>query len=555
MRGRAGDASLPAQVASALARALSPGTPLLLALSGGRDSTLLLHLLRFGAGGRPLPGWEAVTALHVDHGMRSGSRGDAHWVRGLCTAWDVPLRLHRLDPPPRSESEAREARYRLLARVAREEGCGGVVLAHHAGDQAETVLFRLLRGGAGPRGLAGIPAVRPLGPWGPEGREAPRVIRPLLEARHEAMEAWARHHRVPRRVDPTNLAPGPARNRIRNRILPALERVEPGFGEELLALAAVARAREEGLARLLEGLLQRVRLDPGRRVPGDRGPHVSSDPGGARVQALDRTLLLRLPDALLAELLRAAIRGGGGRLSRRGTEDLVRFVRQGESGRRLEPGPGVRVVRDFDTLLLSVSRVQASPAEGAAPDVPTAHRALMVPSRSAPAEPALPTPELLLEGSAGEGRWAPAGPSGPAWEARWWTGGTDPDTTPAHRISLPVHLLRLPSHLLHLPLRLRGRRPGDRIRVSLAPDDRGSPSRRRLKKLLTERRVSRGDRDHLPLLVDGEGLVIWVPGVWASRVPPGHPRNPWTLELTELSRPHPGSPPQGTPWPPSEQSP
>ncbi|HEX6037412.1 tRNA lysidine(34) synthetase TilS, partial [Longimicrobium sp.] len=124
----------------------------LVAVSGGCDSVALLHLLRFAADDAGL----RVSAAHFDHAMRPGSEGDAAWVCGLCRAWGVPLMDARADIPPRTEAEARDARYAFLRRA--QEACGAAFLAtaHHADDQAETVLFRVLRG-TGLGGLAGIP--------------------------------------------------------------------------------------------------------------------------------------------------------------------------------------------------------------------------------------------------------------------------------------------------------------------------------------------------------------------------------------------------------------
>src|ERR1044071_5937228 len=137
----------------------------LVALSGGADSVALLHLLRFGS---PDAG-RALFAAHFDHAMRPESAGDAAWVAGLCRAWGVPLVSGRADAGLRTEEEARDARYAFLRQAREEARAEWIATAHHADDQAETVLFRVLRG-TGIAGLAGIPAV-----------DAPRgLVRPLL---------------------------------------------------------------------------------------------------------------------------------------------------------------------------------------------------------------------------------------------------------------------------------------------------------------------------------------------------------------------------------------
>jgi tRNA(Ile)-lysidine synthase len=127
------------------------------ALSGGPDSTALLLALH--ALGVPL------VAAHLDHGLRRGSAGDAAAARMLARSLGIPFRSLRLRALRRRargslEDAARRERYAFLARIARREKAAAVAVAHHLDDRAETVLHRLLQGGALP-GLAGIPATAP----------------------------------------------------------------------------------------------------------------------------------------------------------------------------------------------------------------------------------------------------------------------------------------------------------------------------------------------------------------------------------------------------------
>src|SRR5687767_12137918 len=178
----------------------------LVACSGGLDSVVLLHLFRESA---ELLGVR-VSAAHFDHAMRDDSGADADWVAGLCRAWTIPLLRDRAQQNLRAEADARVARYAFLERAAASAGADRIATGHHADDQAETVLFRLLRG-TGLDGLSGIPVRRG------------QVIRPLLLASREELESYARSHRLSWREDLSNRSLAFARNRIRTGLLPAIE--------------------------------------------------------------------------------------------------------------------------------------------------------------------------------------------------------------------------------------------------------------------------------------------------------------------------------------------
>ena len=289
---------------------------MLVALSGGVDSVVLLHLLHFGAERRP------VVAAHFDHAMRAGSAADAAWVAGLCRAWEVPLVRGRADPPPRSEADARTARYAFLEQAAAQAGAALIATGHHADDQAETVLFRAARG-AGLRGLRGILPRRGM------------VVRPLLPFTRAEIGAYARAAGLRWREDPTNVAGTYARNRIRAEVLPALEEVVPGAARALARLAGQARAAERAWEALLDGLLETV---------------VLADSQEAAEVARDR--LLAYPSEIQGRILRLLLRRHGFAPGWAGTRAAVEFTTSGASGRGLRLAGGVRLEREFDRLLL-----------------------------------------------------------------------------------------------------------------------------------------------------------------------------------------------------------
>ncbi|MGH7681102.1 MAG: tRNA lysidine(34) synthetase TilS, partial [Candidatus Eiseniibacteriota bacterium] len=221
--------------------------PVLVAVSGGPDSVALWHFLvaeaeRRGAGrvskGPPAP----VIAAHVNHGLRGAeSDGDARFVRTLAKRWGVPIVETRLRSSGGSSEETlRGARYAALHTLAREAGADRVFVAHTADDQAETVLFRLVRG-AGLKGLGGMPV---------RGRvEGVRVMRPLLGTTRDQVLDYLSRHRLRYRTDSTNASPKPIRNFLRLEILPRLrERMNASARDAILRAADAIRETDGYLA-------------------------------------------------------------------------------------------------------------------------------------------------------------------------------------------------------------------------------------------------------------------------------------------------------------------
>ena len=186
-------------------------------LSGGRDSVALLHAL---AQLRGEFGFD-LSALHVHHGLSPNADSWADFCIRLCDSLDIPFRCTRVAVDRAGgqgiEAAARAARYAAFAALDVE----WIALAHHRGDQAETVLHHLLRG-TGLRGLSGMPVERAISP-----ASGPRLIRPLLDVPRALIEDYAGRHALEWVDDESNLDSGYTRNRLRNDILPALARQFP----------------------------------------------------------------------------------------------------------------------------------------------------------------------------------------------------------------------------------------------------------------------------------------------------------------------------------------
>ncbi len=217
---------------------IPPDSRLLVAVSGGADSLALLHMLRELA-----PALDChLHAATFDHGLRGAAgAADARFVAETAAAWNVPVTVGAADVSALAQREklsieaaARQARYDFLASSARQIGAERVAVAHHAGDQAETVLLHLLRG-SGIRGLAGMAAQAPL-----PGHPDLTAIRPLLAVSRAAIETYCREHDLHPREDASNTDITYLRNRLRHETLPYLQTINPQITRVLAQLADVA---------------------------------------------------------------------------------------------------------------------------------------------------------------------------------------------------------------------------------------------------------------------------------------------------------------------------
>ncbi len=203
------------------------------AVSGGRDSTALLHCTTRGA---RLLGIHVV-ALHVHHGLLDQADAWQAQVRRQAGRWGAGFAFCRLQTRPAAgqsvEAWARAERYRALAQMAQQAQCGIVLLAHHRRDQAETWLLQALRGG----GSAGLSAMPDLA-----DRHGLVWARPWLNVPREAIEAYVRRHRLAHADDGSNADPRYARNRLRLQVWPALLDAFPDAEKALTSAARQAQA-------------------------------------------------------------------------------------------------------------------------------------------------------------------------------------------------------------------------------------------------------------------------------------------------------------------------
>ena len=304
-------------------RLCQPGQRVGVAVSGGADSVCLLHVLLELA-----PEWDLrLHVLHLNHQLRGEeSMGDECFVRELAASMGLPGSFRSVDiaaAPGNLEEAARRARLEFF-RDEMSQGLDRVATGHTRTDQAETVLFRLLRG-AGGEGLA---AIRP--------KTADGVVRPLLDVHRAEVEEYLRGRGIPWRTDSSNASPRFARNRIRHSLLPQLAREwNPAIGETLARTADWAQVEEE---------YWRVEID---RLAALHFRHGDGD------IVVNANVLSELPLAVARRLVRRAMRvARGAGFSH--VDAVVRLADPGRGHGRVQLA-GLEVTRSLDWLRFSVA--------------------------------------------------------------------------------------------------------------------------------------------------------------------------------------------------------
>jgi len=316
----------------------SPAVPLRVALSGGIDSVVLLHGLAALRADRLVGELDAV---HVDHGLHPDSAAWAAACASHCAELGVALRAVNVTVPrcagDSPEAAARAVRYAALADGLEHGQC--LLTAHHGDDQMETVLLQLLRG-AGPAGLAAMPACRAFADgW---------LIRPLLDFTRAELETWAQSRGLVWQEDPSNEDCAPGRNYLRHKVVPALRQRWPAVAASLGRSAGHCAEAQ----RLLEDLgaidLEAVAKDD-----------------GLRAEALAQLSEARQRNLLRLWLRRRGLPLPGVRRLQTLVEDLIP-ARRDASAEVSWPGASVRKYRDrlfaLDASQLKVLAHQPEPS-------------------------------------------------------------------------------------------------------------------------------------------------------------------------------------------------
>ncbi len=304
------------------------GERVLVALSGGPDSVCLLHILS-----RMRKQWRlGLMAVYIDHGLRDNTEDEIKFCRDFCKSLDVEFDSFKINVKSYASDEglsiqeaARILRYRLLEEEAIRQDADRIATGHHADDQAETLILRLIRG-TGPVGLAGIPPVRG------------KVIRPLIETERWMIEEYLRQHDLKFVIDPSNFKKDYLRNRVRHEIMPILKRYNPRIVNTLFRTAQILREENDFInIQVTKALMRLISRKDNERVELFLTP----------MENLDRVILRRALLVVINEV--KGLRG----ISSEHIEEIIDLIQEGQTGARLYLPRDIRVIKGYSTLVIT----------------------------------------------------------------------------------------------------------------------------------------------------------------------------------------------------------
>ncbi len=463
------------------------GQRLLVAVSGGADSVALLRLLMDAPPERCL----ALLVAHFDHRLRPDSGADAHFVRELATRLGLESHIGTWDDPATGEAAARAARHAFLQRTAQLFSCDAIALAHQQDDQLETVLMRLGRG-SGPRGLLGMRWRR---------RAAVDLVRPLLDCPHAELVLYLRGIGQTWIEDPANEDSTKTRNRVRHRVLPALD---AAFGRVWRDSWSASLEDQRALWTWAEDTASALLATANRRRVGATGEALDLAPLRAADEALRRAALQQWLDPLGQIDLRRA------HLAR--ASDLICHGRNGD---KIALARDMQLAIEAQCVLLVVPATRPAQAtSGAATRAAAQPWSLEIQS----IDPRIALEEIVS--------FAPGVMAEP-----------HEDYPPEAEIVL---FAAGPEFVTRTPL------PGESLRLL------GAPGARRIRRILQDRRVPPRLRATWPVVADSQGIV-WIPGVGIAERCRLDRTSPRAFRLI-LRSPHPGRMPIQTTPPAIESS-
>lgn len=459
------------------------GDRVLIGVSGGPDSVLLLYLLHRLS----LELSFRIGVAHFNHCLRGKmSDDDAGFVQSLSRDLNLSYYTDQKDTMGYKkkhglslEDAARRLRYEFYHAVAKADGFNKIALGHHKDDNAEVVLMHLFRG-SGPKGISGIPAVRS------HPEDDITIVRPLMDLTKSEIMDFLNRMKIPYVMDKTNRDKAYLRNKVRHELLPVLKSTfNPNITESLHRLASILSTEEDWIETILDPVYEKTLIQPA---------------GGPLRISL--TEFVKLHTAVQRRVIRRAvgkIQGHAKRFTLSHIDAVIRFATSGPNGGSIDLPGCIRVSRDSDTLL--ITRENASLR-----DLPPGRR-----KKSSPRyHYIIKDPSKGLEGHNGNGA------AGRHLEQVF-------GFVYINEINASLRCARIPRQdlpdmkkmspktafldmdKLSFPLILRNSQPGDRFTPM------GMSGTQKFKKYFVDHKIPQSRREKTPVLVSGE-KIIWLVG-------------------------------------------
>ncbi len=423
--------------------------PFTVGFSGGRDSVCLVHLLY-------KLGYTGMQAVYVHHGLRNEADGEALWTRRFCDERGIRYRCMRVSAAEYAganglsiEEAARILRYQALGEAAGDHKV--ILTAHHAEDQAETLLLHLMRG-SGLTGLTGMRECSRMDIGFPASDRTPcRIIRPLLEAGRGQIEEYLQENSLSWLEDDSNDDIGFTRNWIRRELLPLMRQQNPAVTQALCRTAELLRTDEDYLQETAE-----------------QAYRTASEQNAIRTDALGG-----LPEAVRRRVLRLFITETSGLhdVGEAHIRQLGNLCRAGTGTETMLPGGQVFRKEYGRIVALGTRGTDQQPAESTAPFTGT---------------------DLIADGL-----WHPAG------EYEYRAESADAESLKQGQIPDMPYTKWLNCDKVKSRLRIRTRLPGDRIAIGCG--------HKKLQDVLVDAKIPERERDRILLVADGQD-IIWIVG-------------------------------------------
>lgn len=425
---------------------LTEGDRVIVGVSAGVDSMVLMHLLNQLRQDFSL----SLIIAHLNHGLRpEESKREAELVRKESLRLGLPFEYEELNVREFQEAKgismqdaARRVRLQFFLQLLKKHEGNKIALGHHADDQVETILLRLLRG-SGLKGLKGMLPIR-------EGK----VIRPLLEVWKEEIEAFASENSISFLLDSSNLGEDYLRNRIRQKLIPLIEKqYQPGFRKTLFRTSTRLRDEDDFIEKEAEKAYEKMAHQEGREIS-----FKFSD-----FQFLPKAIQWRFLQKALESMRNKSDRQDGDWSD---VNRIQRRLQNFQASFSLELSHGLFIEKRYDNVSLKRGELKRFlPFEVE----------LLTPGRTFIREIAV---EVVVE-------------------ERLWRA--------SESIDLSNNVAFLDYERIHFPLRMRNFKPGDRFHPL------GAEGSQKLKEFFIDHKIPRMERAHIPLLISGEAIV-WVVG-------------------------------------------